>query len=100
MVGVLAARHAAHVRARKTRSGALVGDVRQEFHVVPEVGNLQLRELFLTDGLDAEWHVLQALLRLERGDNDFIDAAGVLRLLCLYYAGAREHRARQRDSAP
>src|SRR4051812_4510346 len=89
MVGVLAAGDAAHVRTREPRASGLIGDVRQEFHVVAEVVHLELGELLLADGLDGERYVLEAFVALLRRHHDRLEP-GLLGLLCLYDAGARE----------
>ena len=99
VVGVLAAGDAAHVRARETGAAALERHVRQEFHVVVEGLDLEVRELLLADGLDRQRHVLKALVALQRGDDDFVEAA-LVGLLCLCDAGAREHGARVWQRAP
>jgi hypothetical protein len=90
VVRVLAARDAAHVRTREAGSRALIRNVRQEFHVVAEVVDLELRELGLADRLDAERNVLQAFRALLRGDDDFLEP-DLFGLLCLSDADAREH---------
>jgi hypothetical protein len=93
MVGVLAAGNAAHVGTCEAGTEALVGDVRQEFHVVAEIVDLEFGELFLADGLDGEGHILQAFVALLRRDHDSLESR-FFRLLCLGDAGAGQHRAR------
>jgi hypothetical protein len=93
VVGVLAARDAAHIRAGETGAAALERHVRQEFHVVVEGLDFEVRELVLADGLDRQRHVLEALVALHRGDDDLVEFA-LVRLLCLYDAGACEHYTR------
>ncbi|MEO8017213.1 MAG: hypothetical protein ABI769_05325 [Pseudomonadota bacterium] len=90
MVGILAAGNATHVRAGEARAAALERHVRQEFHVVVEGLDLEVRELLLADGLDCQRNVLEALIPLRRGDDNFVEAA-LVGLLCLHDAGAREH---------
>ena len=58
----------------------------------------KLGELFLTDRLDGQGYVLQALGALLRGDHHLFEA-GVFGLLCLCDAGTGQHDARERQAA-
>lgn len=90
MVGVFTARHAAHIGARESWAARLVRNVRQKLHVVAEVVDLELFELFLPDGLDGKRYVLQAFVTLLGGDHDLIETH-LVRLLRLGDASTRKH---------
>ena len=98
VVGVLAAGDAAHVGTGEAGTAGLVGDVRQEFHVVAEVVDLEFGELLLADGLDGQRHVLQAFVALLRRDHDLFEP-GLLGLLCLGDAGTGEDHTGERQRA-
>jgi hypothetical protein len=72
----------AHVRPSEARAAALERHVRQEFHVVVEGLDLEVRELLLADSLDRQRHVLEALIALGGGDDDLVEFSDVC-LLCL-----------------
>ena len=75
MVAVVATRYAAHEGACESRAERLVGDARQELHIVVEVLHPELLELLGADRGDAEWYVLQVLGALLGGDHHFLEGA-------------------------
>ena len=102
VIAVAAARHAAHVDLGEARPGGLVGHARQVLHEVVDAEQVQLLELRGADRLDAEWHVLQALAALGRGDDDVLERSRrrlLLRVGDRHAGEDRGHRRRQRHAA-
>ncbi len=70
VVAVAAAGHAAHVDLREARARGLVRHAGQVLHVVVEVGDVEVLQLFRPQHLDADRHFLQVLHALLRGHRD------------------------------
>ena len=56
----------------KAGATLLNGHRRQELHNILQLADLQLVKLFIADGVDCDWHVLQILFALLRGHHDDI----------------------------
>ena len=72
VVRVFTRGHAAEIDLRETGTALLNGHRWQELHNILQFANLQLVQLFIADGVDRDWHVLQILFALLRGDDDDI----------------------------
>ena len=72
VVGVFARGYAAEIYLRETGAALLNGHRWQEFYNILQFADLQLIQLFIADGVDRDWHVLQILFALLRGHDDDI----------------------------
>src|SRR5213082_1148338 len=76
VVGVVAAGDSAHVDLGETRAAGLVGDARQELHVVIEVLHPELLQPRGAEGRDTDRHVLEIFGALLGRHHDLFEASG------------------------
>nr|WP_239650139.1 hypothetical protein [Methylocucumis oryzae] len=72
MVGIFTRSHAAEIDLREARSTLLDGHRGKEFHDIGKFIDLQLVKLLGSNRGDRDGNVLQILLALLRGNDDFV----------------------------
>ena len=72
VVRVFTRRYAAEIHLRKTWSALLNGDRRQKLYNILQFADLKLVELFITNRVDGDRHILQILFTLLRSHDDDI----------------------------